>query len=360
MIATMRMTLFWTAVEDLTGGATSQKEWIERLGVEWAPAATLLRPTDDRAEELVCPRACEDGCLRRVILLTDGRLRAECGNPSPNCENAVLSEAEVAVLAVDTRKLTAAIRGAINLVGDAERPVMSHAAFIGRHEISPGRGFRVFLYLPQPAFGIDPGCLDLVAVSPPGPRLVLVPTRRSMALREVKRLERHQATIMALEDLLVWDARKGFLPVSKPATLFSNLIEGLLSVEKVSKPTIAVPEGTKWEDVELDLAESQQFDATIRGRRQIIVPHDLAMVKGPLHKPTTQWFMLESFAYENGRLPIGASRAQKQKQSLAEKLNRAFGILDDPFTIESGCYVARFKITANGIAALAARKRRGG
>ncbi len=353
----MRMTTFWNAIEDLIGAATSQREWAERLGDEWAAAATLLRPTDKRAEDLVCRKNCVDGYMRRVVRLTDGRLRAECGSPSPICESVFLDEAEINILALDPQKLAKILRGALNLVGDADKPLVARAAFIGRYEISPGRGFPVFLYLPQPMFGPQVDGLDPVAVSPPGPRLVLVPTRRSLALGEVRRLKTQGSTIMALEDILIWQARKGLHSTDDPTILFAGLTDGIVGIEKIKKPTITVPLGTRWEDIELDLADAQQFSATILRRTRIIVPHDLDMVKGPLRKPTLQWTLLEQFAHLRGRLPIGASRAQRQKQKLVEKLNAAFGLHDDPFTIESGCYVARFKISADGIEA-AARNRR--
>jgi hypothetical protein len=80
MIAAMRMTTFWNAIENLTGAATSQREWAEMLGAEWVAAATLLRPTDKKAEDLVCHKGGVDGCMRRVVPLIDGRLRAD---PSP-------------------------------------------------------------------------------------------------------------------------------------------------------------------------------------------------------------------------------------------------------------------------------------
>lgn len=353
----MRMTRFWNAIEDLIGAATSQREWVEMLGAAWAPAATLLRPTDKKAEDLVCPRGCADGYMRRVIRLIDGRLRAECGNPSPSCESAILEEAEVAILALDPQKLAKVIRSLLGLVGEGDKPVLSRAAYIGRYEISPGRGFPVFLYIPQPMFVVQSDGLDPVAVAPPGPRLVLVPTRRSVALRDVQRLDKHHATIMALEDIFLWQARNGFQLVDNPTALFPTLIDGVVGIEKVKKPTIVVPAGTTWEDIVLDLAEPHQFNAAIMGRTRIIVPHDLDMVKGPLHKPTLQWTLLEQFAQSRGRLPVGASSAQRQKQKLVEKLNAAFGLHDEPFTIESGCYVARFNISADGIEA-AARKRR--
>jgi len=306
----------------------------------------------------VCHKGGVDGCMRRVVLLTDGRLRAECSNPSPICESDFLEEAEINILALDLQKLVKALRRAFSLVGEADKPRVAHAAFIGRYEISPGRGFPVFLYLPQPMFPPHLDGLDPVAVSPPSPRLVLVPTRQSLSLEEVRRLVAQQATNMALEDTLLWQARKGFQISADPSILFAALIDGIVGLEMIRKPAITVPSGTTWEDIALDLSDAQQFSATIVGRTRIIVPHDLDMVKGPLNKPTLQWALLEQFAYARGRLPIGSSSAQRQKQKLVEKLNAAFGLHDEPFNIEAGCYVSRFKISADGVEAAARRELR--
>ena len=354
----MRMTTFWNAIENLTGAATSQREWAEMLGAEWGAAATLLRPTDKKAEDLVCLKGCVDGCMRRVVPLIDGRLRAECGNPSPICESVILDEDEVNILALDPQKLIKTLGRALSLVGEADKPRVARAAFIGRYEVSPGHGFPVFLYLPQPMFSPLIDGLDPVADSPPSPRLVLVPSRRSLTLAEVRRLKAQQATSMALEDILLWHARKGFQISAEPSILFAALIDGITGLEKIRKPSITVPSGTTWEDIELDLSDAQQFTATILGRTRIIVPHDLDMVKGPLNKPTLQWTLLEQFAHARGKLAIGASSAQRQKQKLVEKLNAAFGLHDEPFNIEAGCYVSRFKISADGLEATARRKRR--
>jgi len=163
---------------------------------------------------------------------------------------------------------------------------------------------------------------------------------------------------MALEDILLWHARKGFQISAEPSIIFAGLIDGIIGLEKIRKPSITVPAGATWEDIELDLSDAQQFTATILGRTRIIVPHDLDMVKGPLNKPTLQWTLLEQFAHARGKLAIGASSAQRQKQKLVEKLNAAFGLHDEPFNIEAGCYVSRFKISADGLEATARRKRR--
>lgn len=354
----MRMTTFWNAIEDLIGAATSQREWAEMLGAEWGPAATLLRHTDQTAEDLACRKGCTDGYMRRVVRLSDGRLRSECGNPSPICDSVVLDKDEVKILALDSQKLAKTLIRALSLVGEAEKPRVARAAFLGRYEISPGRGFPVFLYLPQPMFSPPIDGLDPVAASPPSPRLVLVPTRRSLTLGEVQRLKGQQATSMALDDILLWHARKGLHLIADPKILFAALIDGIVGLEKIRKPSITVPAGTTWEDIELDLSDAQQFTATILGRTRIIVPHDLDMVKGPLNKPTLQWTLLEQFAHARGRLAIGTSSAQRQKQKLVEKLNAAFGLHDEPFNIEAGCYVSRFKISADGLEATARRKRR--
>ena len=65
----------------------------------------------------------------------------------PHQEVVFLDEAEVNILALDPQKLAKALHNALSLIGEAEKPRLARAAFLGRYEISPGRGFPVFLYL---------------------------------------------------------------------------------------------------------------------------------------------------------------------------------------------------------------------
>lgn len=349
MIAAMRMTTFWNAIEDLVGAATTQREWAEMLGVEWAPAATLLRPTDRKAEELVCRKGCVDGCMRRVVPLIDGRLRAECGNPSPICESVVLDEAEVNILALDPQKLAKDLIRALNLVGEPDKARLGHTAFLGRYELSAGRGFPVFLYLPQLLFGFDAEAFDPIAASPTGPRLVLIPTRRCMSSRDIKRLERHHATIMTLDETFQWGSRRGPSLIGDPASLFAPLIGTIQCAEQVKPPAIRLPSQTPWSAISIDFDNAEL--ATLRGPgvQRSFSPADLDMADKRNGRARQPWIWLRTLAVRAGRMPTGKSSAQKHKQFVSEKLMAFTGLSTDPIEDDEGHYIAKFKITGAGL-----------
>lgn len=345
----MRMTTFWNAIEDLIGAATSQREWAEMLGAEWGPAATLLRPTDKRAEELVCRKGCVDGCMRRVVSLIDGRLRAECGNPSPICDSVILDEAEVNILALDPQKLAKTLGRALNLVGEADKARLGHTAYLGRYELSAGRGFPVFLYLPQHVFGNDAEAFDPIGTAPAGPRLVLVPTRRCMGSRDIKRLERHQATIMTLDETFQWDSRRGPSLIGDPATLFAPLIGTLQVAAQGKPPAITLPSQTPWSAISIDFDNAEL--ATLRGPgvQRSFSPADLDMADKRNGRARQPWIWLRTLAVRAGRMPTGKSSAQKHKQFVSEKLMAFTGLSTDPIEDDEGDYIAKFKITGAGL-----------
>ncbi len=349
MIAAMRMTTFWNAIEDLIGAATSQREWAEMLGAEWAPATTLLRPTDKKAEDLVCPKGCVDGCMRRVVPLIDGRLRAECGNPSPICESVFLDEAEVNILALDPQKLARALIRALNLVGEPDKPRLGQTAFLGRYELSAGRGFPVFLYLPQLLFGFDAEAFDPIAASPTGPRLVLIPTRRCMSSQDIKRLDRYQATIITLDETFQWDSRRGPSLNGDPANLFAPLIGTLQVAAQGKPPAITLPSQTPWSAISIDFDNPELAILRGPGVQRSITPADLGMVDNRNGRTGRAWLWLRQFATHDGRIPTGKSSVQKHKQSVSEKLMAFTGLDSDPIDADDGYYIAKFKLSGDGL-----------
>ena len=349
MIAAMRMTTFWNAIEDLIGAATSQREWAEMLGAEWGPAATLLRHADKTAEDLVCRNGCIDGYMRRVVRLTDGRLRAECGNPSPICESVFLDGDEVKILALDPQKLAKTLGRALRLVGEADKARLGHTAYLGRYELSAGRGFPVFLYLPQHVFGFEVEAFDPIGAAPAGPRLVLVPTRRCIGSRDIKRLERHQATIMTLDETFQWDSRRGPSLIGDPASLFAPLIGTLQGAEQVRPPAITLPSQTPWSAISIDFDNAEL--ATLRGPgvQRSFSPADLDMADKRNGRARQPWLWLRNFAVYGGRMPTGDSRVQKHKQFVSEKLMAFTGLDTDPINDDDGYYIAKFKLSGDGL-----------
>ncbi|WP_189538695.1 zinc ribbon domain-containing protein [Novosphingobium arvoryzae] len=135
--------------------------------------------------------------------------------------------------------------------------------------------------------------------------------------------------------------------VDEPGRLFAALIDGVVGLEKVKKPTVAVPVGTTWEDIEFDLADAEQFNVNFLGRSRIVIPHDLDMIKGPLNKPTLQWEMLEKFAYARGQPVgcIGILRPMLHKGTFIQAVGRGLRKVDPqryPGIIKTDCVILDF------------------
>ena len=345
----MRLTRFWRTLEELNGAATSQREWVEILGEEFAPAAVHFRPSGQRAEALVCPRASENGCMREVVKLIDGRLRAECGDMPRRCDHVDLEKDDVAILEVDHRKLAKAIGRALKLSDPPTSMPRTGASLIGRYEISVGRGFPVFMYLPQPALGLDPGDLDVVIAPPPGPRLLLVPTRRSASMRVLAGLDRHQTTTMVLDDVLVWDKRRGLVAIDEPKVLFVDLLGAIAGAAATKAPAMALPPGTTWSSISIDFENVELVTVRGPGVQRAVSPGDLEMASMRNGRVREPWKWLMRFALHGGRMPIGDSAAQKRKQFVSEKLSDFLGLPDDPIIADGGNYVARFTLRGDNL-----------
>lgn len=345
----MRIMIFWNAIEDLIGAATSQREWVEMLGDEWAAAATLLRPTDRTAEDLVCRKGCVDGHMRRVVRLDDGRLRVECGNPSPICESTVIEQAEISILAFDPQKLVKMLKCSLNLVGDADKARLGHTALLGRYERSAGCGFPVFLYLPQLVLGFDPEAFDPIETSPIGPRILLVPTRRSISSREIKRLDRHQATIMTLDELFQWDSRIGLSLIGDLNTIFSSLIRTLHVAAEVKPPAITLPSRTPWSAISIEFINLELAVLRGPGVQRSFSPGDLGMADKRNGNARQPWLWLRELAASGGKLATGTASAQKHKQFVSEKLMAFTGLDVDPIEDDDRYYIAKFKVTGAGL-----------
>ena len=341
----MRMTRFWRTLDELIGPAACQRDWVRHLGREWCAGAPLLKPAGRVAETLACPKASEFGCQRQVVELIDGRLRAECGDIPRRCDHLELTRDEIVVLEVDRRKLVRAIGRALSLRGGPNLVDRGPVLSIGRHEISAGRGFPVFLAMPRPDFGLPVSALEEIAgIS--GPKVLLTATRRSLDQDLRRYLDHVRITMMALEDLLFWDGTRGFVPVRPIEDLFAAPLAEIAASAAATRlsPTIDLPPGTRWQGVSMAFTGPQTVSLAVAGRTRVVGPAELGMGRKNSDKPTVQWELLQLFAEHGGRLPTGAPRAQKQKQELSAKLCAATGISEDPIVAEDGYYETLFAI----------------
>ena len=140
----------WQALDAL-GGAAPQRDWALALGDQWALAGAFLRPTGRVAEELICPKSSENGCSRRIVKLSDGRFRAECGDLPRRCDHLALKSDEIKVLAVDVAKLGKAIIRAFDCRMHPRTSASSPCIGSVEMKSEPGWGFPFSLDYPNGA-----------------------------------------------------------------------------------------------------------------------------------------------------------------------------------------------------------------
>lgn len=341
----MRTTRFWRAFDELIGPATCRCDWVRHLRDEWPAGASLLRKTGKVADAIGCRNPGDLGCERQIVQLIDGRLRAECGDIPRRCDHVELTRDEIVVLEVDRRKLVRAIGRALGLSDAPDVVGRSPVLSLGRYDISAGRGFPVFLATPRPDFGLPVSALGEVA-GIAGPKLLLTPTRRSIDQDLRRYLAGTRTTLLALDDLLLWNATRGFVPAGPVEELFAAPVAEIAaeSAAMRSSPSIDLPPGTRWKDVSMTFTGPQTISLTAAGQNRVVGPPELGMGRKNSDKPTVQWRLLQEFAEQRGRLPVGTPSAQKQKQSLSAKLCAATGIAEDPIVAEGGYYQTLFAI----------------
>src|ERR1700693_2280028 len=69
----------WPALEERPRLRAGRQEIMARLGWEYDLAAPFLRTSGEKATRYPCPFPSGPGCPRRIILDSDGSIRAVCG-----------------------------------------------------------------------------------------------------------------------------------------------------------------------------------------------------------------------------------------------------------------------------------------
>ena len=346
-----RLTRFWNTLDALPDAATDQRDWVRRLGDDWASAALLLRRTGRFVEAVDCPSPGGENCPRRVVRLPNGRFRAVCGERPAVCDSLDLTRDEVAILALDVAKLAAVIVKALAVSGTPDHFGRGPVIHLGRHDIFVGRGIPVYLVLAGPLLSDSAEPFRAIAEAEP-PKLGLVPTSGSLSAAQRRHLSEVGATLLALDDILVADARH-FIVASRPVDeLLAALRTEIEGAAGADLPTRAwdLPPDARWEEMVFEFTAAEVINVSFRGETRRFEPEHLGMKNAKSGRPTLQWTLLQTLAATGGRIswqdPGAASRVEKQKQGLKNKLVAAFGIGTDaiPWKKAEGAYVALFTI----------------
>lgn len=355
----MRMSRFWQAFEALSGAAP-QRDWVRALGADWAIAGALLRRTGDFAEDLVCPRSSENGCLRHLVALPDGRFRAECGDVPRRCDTLRLAKDDVRILALHRGKLASALIRAFGLQDTTAATVPTPVLALGRYDVRSGVGFVVFLGLAERGNPLSLADLAPVLRSP-GPKAVLITRASAIDCDLAQRLAEAEARVFLLDDIVVWDQKTTLAARFEPGTIFRDLIAKLpgFGDDAPAPPSIALPPGTNWSSIRITFENEELFNLSGPGVQRAVAPADIGMADKRTGKARLPWEWLRSFALHNGRMPVGKSSAQKHKQFVSERLSAFTGIAEDPIEDDSGHYLAKFRINGGGLRqGVAGRSRR--
>jgi hypothetical protein len=353
----MQIPKFWQALDDLADAATDRREWQAILGSEFDLVSRFLTSTGTLATSIACPSPGGEGCPRKVVRHDDGSIRAICGDSPKACADLDLSRDDIAILGLDRTGLAKAVATALALSIPAkfERQKVFR---IGSHDVFAGRGFPVFLTVPGPAPTDDATPFDDV-IGLPGPKLVLTPTNASLPASVIGNLQRSDATLFALSDLLVVNDQGSLEPAQPPETLFSDLRARVEASSSTSPSNLAwqLPHDARWEDLTIRFISVAWINVTYDGVTRPFEPEAFGLKNTKKQEYTTKeaWNFLLKLAAANGRLPVHqgtpkeTSKHQKQKQALSKALRQGFGIPEEPIPTKGNEYAARFVVSADDL-----------
>ena len=237
---------------------------------------------------------------------------------------------------IDRGKLASVVARAFELANVPRRLEQADVTNIGTHDLFAGRSVPVFLWVPgpRPCEDIQP-FMRIMAL--PGPKVLFVPTARSVPELIAGQLDRAHVTTLALEDCVSLSGRN-FEPVQPIETIFEVVRAELQKPSDIATSNLAwvLPADASWSEMTFRFIADEVVNITFRGETRRFEPDQLGMKSAKNGKPKAVWTYLKAFALAGGRLPLHrddpreTSKHQKQKQSLSKSLRDAFGISDDP------------------------------
>ncbi|WP_372922930.1 hypothetical protein [Roseovarius sp.] len=351
----MKTTKFWKTLDELTDAATDRREWRAQLGDGWDRLSPLLTSTGSLAMSVSCPSPGGEDCPRRIVRHDDGSIRAICGDRPKACRDLDLVKDDIVVLRLDRVKLASAVARAFQLANVPKRLEKADVFQIGSQNVFAGRGFPVFLCVPgpQPGENIKP-FQHIMAL--PGPKLLLVPTARSLPASIADQLDRARIMTLALEDCLT-SSDRGFQLVQPIETLCADLFAELDALADTESSNLVwpLPADACWPELTFRFVADEVLNVSFRSETRRFEPDALGMKSAKNGRPKAVWTYLKAFALKGGRLavhlgdPKETSKHQKQKQALSRSLRSAFGIAEDPIPTEGKEYVTRFVVSADDL-----------
>lgn len=348
----MRLTNFWETLDQLADTSLPEVDWRGGHQKEWPFIQPLLKATGKKAASISCPSPSGPNCPRRVVVLEDGRLVAECQDTPAVCKSLDLTAQCVAISKLNRDKFAAMVCKALGLAVVPGKISPNGVFHVGDRQVAAGRGVPVFALFQG---GSQPE-KSVVALEPlekfASPRLLLVPTSQTLSSDQKTYLGRTGTTHMAFDDALLCDDAHD----AQAAPAITQMLDRLGT--EVSQTLQATPAGlvwplaadARWGEVKVAFISDEVINVTFRGETRRLEPSQLGMAKATNGKPNLQWVWLKAFAEAAGRIDIPAkASARKQKEQLSKKLIAAFGIQDDPIVAKAHAYQTGYVTNADGL-----------
>lgn len=361
-MTTKPLVRFWKTLDEVPDATTDQREWSFRLKDDWPAAASFLKKVGRRAKEIACPSPGGDGCPRKIVKHVDGRFRAVCGNRPAECDPIDVTREEIACLALDRKKLAAAVGAMFNAVPESGGLESGIATLVGSHAVAAGIRVPVILMTPGPAAEVS---LDILA-GVNGPAAIVTPTPHSLTPRLKKALEAKGYDVLALSEIAGVDEHHrltGLLPADQ---LLASLRQKLLAEQSsaASERIWILPADARWEELTFEFTAEEVVNVRFRHETRRYEPEHFGMKNKNNGRPTLGWVLLRSIARQGGSLPWKAQKhfttIKKQKQLLSNRLQTLFGIEGDPIPAQTAtrAYQARFSVRDSTPESAPARKGR--
>ena len=276
-----------------------------------------------------------------------------CGDQPKRCDRLVLTRQDIAIHALDARRLSALVAGTFGIDPTFEEIAGVRQTWrVGDYHPRAGRRFPLFLAIQSDAALLRDVATRLCTAADTA-FILTVPTVRFCDLSVMDLLGRQRSRLTTLSDLFENDGTGELVATDAARTLLAEFHAAVMPAAEEGQPNrFPTPPGTRWQDISIEFTAEEV--ATIRCRGGItcrVEPEHLDMKNRKNGRPTLQWTLLQSFARSHGAISWNDhdadARIKQQKRQLSRKLIAYFGIEDAPIDWhhDDHEYRARFSIS---------------
>ncbi|MEK6675070.1 MAG: hypothetical protein AABZ47_05370 [Planctomycetota bacterium] len=293
----------------------------------------FLRPNGSLAASYLCTRC---GCAHEVITHNEVDIVAVC-RCEAQCSNIPLKKPDTIVYEVNRSALGKAVAAALKITAD-EAPVngLHQTARIGF--CSPFAGYRFPVVL---TFQYEPEdmrvTVERLEATMDTAFVLLAPTAQLMSPPVEDLLKRKNDLFLPLVEVLELADAGAFKARPRQDDLFAKFRSQHVPQADATSTMVffPTPADAKWKDVTIRFVDGHTVFVKVKGTTGRYLYSDMGMIDRRKAAPDSQWQLLTAFAEGNGMFtwdhPTAHKKKQKQRETLAARLQRFFRIDDDPF-----------------------------